>query len=163
MRTVARTGTTLLALSAAVLFLGACGENDEPAASGAPGVVAEGGSGDGAAGTVEEGTTGPGDAAACGLYAADGETFRLAYDEYGSGSTDDPSTLVDSLDALAADIDAVPADEVSSPVLATATEISAAAAAAVPALEGGGGVEEIDATLAGLETLADTCAELGIA
>ena len=160
MRTVARTGTTLLALGAATLLLGACGSDPDPSDDVRDVVAAAGDAG--VAGTVEQGAAGSGDADVCALYAGDGEVLRSAYDDYGSGATDDPSALHDSLETLAADIDAVPADEVSDLVLAAAQEISAAAAAAVPALQDGAGVEEIDATVSGLETLADTCAELGL-
>ncbi len=163
MRTAARTSTTLIALAAAGLVLGACGSDDEPTVADVQDAVAAAGDGDlaGAAGTVEEGAR-PGDADACALYAADGQAVVDAYDHYGSGATDDPSDFYAALETLAADIDAVAADEVSDVVLATAQEISASAAAAVPALEGGEGVEEVDATIGGLETLADTCAELGL-
>ncbi|MGY1740321.1 MULTISPECIES: hypothetical protein [unclassified Blastococcus] len=164
MRTVARTGTALLALGAAALVLTACGD-DEPSAADVADVVAAAGEdgGAGAAGTAEEGSAAPGDADLCALYAADGQAFVDAYDYVGSGATDDVSELVAAADALAADIDAVPADEVSDALLGTAEEISASAAEVGPALEAGEGVEEIDATIGGLETLADTCAELGLA
>ncbi len=162
MRTVARTGTTLLALGAATLLLGACGGDDPaPGAGDVQDAVAAAGGGAGA-GTADDGPR-PGDADACALYAADGQAFLDAYDYYGSGATSDPSDFYASLTTLAADVDAVPADEVSEAVLATAQEISASAEAAVPALEGGAGVDEVDATIGGLETLADTCSQLGVA
>ncbi|MGY1745173.1 hypothetical protein [Blastococcus sp. SYSU D00695] len=158
MRTTARTATTLIALSATALLLGACGD-DEPTTGGAGGEAVDAG----AAGTVEEDSASPGDADACALYLADGATLSSAYDEYGSGATSDPSGLLDALTALAGDIDAVDRDGVSEIVLGTAEEISQAAGEAGPALEGGAGVEELDATLSGLQTLADTCAEIGAA
>ena len=165
MRTTARTATTLIALGAASLLLGACG-GDEPDVAAlqdaVQDVASEAADGGDAAGTAEDGAQ-PGDADVCALYAADGQAFVDAYDYYGSGASDDPSELHAAAEALAADIDAVPADQVSSTVLATAEEISASAAGVVPALEAGEGVEEIDATISGLETLADTCAELGLA
>lgn len=52
--------------------------------------------------------------------------------------------------------------EVSPDVLAAAQETSAAAAEAVPALEGGEGVEEVDATIGALESLTDAGAALGL-
>ena len=162
MRTVARTGTTLLALGAATLLLGACGSDDpEPDVAAVQAAVDEAADGSvgGAAGTVEEGAN-PGDADVCARYAADGQAFVDAYDYLGSGATDDFSELVAAADALAADIDT--ADDVSDAVLGTAEEISASAAEVGPALESGAGVEEIDATIGGLDTLASTCAELGV-
>jgi hypothetical protein len=138
MRTAVRTATTLLALSGAVLILGACGEDDAPASVAAPDVVADPGDG-GAAGTVEEGTTAPGDVDACAVYLADGQALQFAYDEYGSGGTGDATALVDSLEELAADADELDEDRVSEVVLGTAQEVSEAAAAAVPALAGGAG------------------------
>lgn len=162
MRTTARTGTALLALGAAALVLTACGGDDEPSAADVADVVAAAGA-DRAAGTVEEGSAAPGDADVCALYAADGQAFVDAYDYVGSGATDDLSELTAAAETLAADVDAVPADEVSETVLATAQEISTAAAEVGPALAAGEGVEEIDATIGGLETLADTCTELGLA
>jgi hypothetical protein len=88
----------------------------------------------GAAGTVEEGT--PED----GPLPADPDVCAL----------------------YAADVDSAPVGEVSPDVLAAAQETSAAAAEAVPALEGGEGVEEVDATIGALESLTDAGAALGL-
>jgi hypothetical protein len=157
MRTTAVRTASLFAAGAAVLLLGACGGGDDPVASAADG---------GAAGTVEEGTPEdgplPADADVCARYAADGQAFLDAYDAYGSGATADPGDLHASLETLAADVDSAPVGEVSPDVLTAVQETSAAAAEAVPALEGGEGVEEVDATIGGLESLTAACAALGL-
>jgi hypothetical protein len=112
---------------------------------------------------VVDPTTGPlpGDPEACDRYATDGQTFQDAYDAYDGGATEDPSQLYAALTALAGDVHALDENHVTPAVYASAQDVSSAAGEAVPALQGGDGIEQVDAVSGGLEILADVCAAVG--